>query len=695
MKKIYNLFLLSILTLSVICFSGCSNKLKNNCEHNLKVIEVIKEPTETEKGEGLYYCDKCKGEKNDYIPILNSKDYKVNVVEEASCHKNGKSIYESKVYGNYTVLTSKTPHTSYSGMCEECEEVINNLYFNPEEFVRVSTGGGYPRLYILSDGTWLCGYDTGKIMVARSEDEGKNWSSAVIASVHNSYTCANVAFYEFPNGDLLCAYRALGNGNYSNKREIQCTISKDKGETWEYHSTIEDNFEVAKELGYTEQDAIDACNKGYYVGFYEPHFGIINDELTVMYADDFTTMLLNPRNNSQLNYETQFIISRTYNEDTNTWENRKVIVDGTIKKEVSGITEYSRDGMPVFDRLSDGTYVLVVEGTYRRSSSNGNNPFIILLSYSKDGINWSTPKEIYVPKGSGSKASAPYVCVTSDDRIIVSFQTDEDCVRANKGFGDSVSIMKTIISDGTPIEEIDKNSFSEAVNVFGLNPGNLASWNGMYMHEDRIYCVSGVSGKNEDYGMNLSGIYIATSDIPKLENVGTYNDKETENSKYNYSVVKGEVSNLESGWMKVKESKTLLTFNDITLNKGTYSLDVIPNYYEIPQVSTLQNKVGMVFKVNEDNSSYYTFFINAYGEVSLGKCIDGKLTILESSQALIPSYSRLNRYHLSIEFDEGSIACNVNEETLFDYYDEDYLTGEKVGAYSYKELSLFNNPSII
>jgi hypothetical protein len=54
-----------------------------------------------------------------------------------------------------------------------------------------------------------------------------------------------------------------------------------------------------------------------------------------------------------------------------------------------------------------------------------------------------------------------------------------------------------------------------------------------------------------------------------------------------------------------------------------------------------------------------------------------------------------DRFGLAVEFDEGSIACNVNEETLFDYYDEDYLTGEKVGAYSYKELSLFNNPSII
>ena len=83
---------------------------------------------------------------------------------------------------------------------------------------------------------------------------------------------------------------------------------------------------------YTEDDAKKAINSEGRIGFFEPHFGIINDELTVMYADDFTTMLLNPRNNSQLNYETQFIISRTYNEDTNTWKNRKVIVDGTIKK---------------------------------------------------------------------------------------------------------------------------------------------------------------------------------------------------------------------------------------------------------------------------------------------------------------------------------------------------------------------------
>ena len=51
-------------------------------------------------------------------------------------------------------------------------------------------------------------------MVSKSDD-GKTWSNPVLASVHGDYTCANVAFYEFPNGDVLCAYRALGNGAYS------------------------------------------------------------------------------------------------------------------------------------------------------------------------------------------------------------------------------------------------------------------------------------------------------------------------------------------------------------------------------------------------------------------------------------------------------------------------------------------------
>ena len=174
--------------------------------------------------------------------------------------------------------------------------------------------------------------------------------------------------------------------------------------------------------------------------------------------------------------------------------------------------------MSVFDQLSDGTYVLVIEGTYRRTMQYGNNPFIILLSYSKDGITWSDPVEVYVPRGNGTKAGAPFLCVTSDDRIIISFQTDEDSYKHGKGIGDSVSIMKTIISDGSPIEKLTKDNFSEAVNVFDLCPGDLSNWNAMYIYNDVLYCVSGIRGTTQLNSSKLSGIYMASSKIPTLVN---------------------------------------------------------------------------------------------------------------------------------------------------------------------------------
>ena len=387
----------------------------------------------------------------------------------------------------------------------------NNFNFDSNDIVQISPFGAYPRLYILNDGIWLCGFDTGKIYVTRSTDMGKTWSEPVLASVHDEYACANVAFYQFDNGDILCAYRALG----KEKKEMHCTISKDGGLSWEYHSTIEDNYQTAIELGKTIKDAKEALRKEPRIGFYEPHFGIINNKLIVMYADDFSPMLMNVRGETTLNYETQCIISRTWNENTNNWENRQIVLDGTTPK-VSGINEYSRDGMSVFDQLSDGTYVLVIEGTYRRTMKYGNNPFIILLSYSKDGFTWSDPVEVYVPKGNGTKAGAPFLCVTRNDRIIISFQTDEESYKHGKGIGDSVSIMKTIISDGTPIDRLTKDNFSEAVNVFDLSPGDLSNWNAMYIYNDVLYCVSGIRGTTQLNSSKLRGIYMTYSNIPTL-----------------------------------------------------------------------------------------------------------------------------------------------------------------------------------
>ena len=60
--------------------------------------------------------------------------------------------------------------------------------------------------------------------------------------------------------------------------------------------------------------------------------------------------------------------------------------------------------------MKNETYILVFEGTYRDSdylSLTGSrlveyHYFEILLSYSTDGINWSNPVEVYIPKNNES-----------------------------------------------------------------------------------------------------------------------------------------------------------------------------------------------------------------------------------------------------------------------------------------------------
>ena len=170
------------------------------------------------------------------------------------------------------------------------------------------------------------------------------------------------------------------------------------------------------------------------VGFFEPFVMLINNEVTVFYADDFTPMINHTINNKPYyNYMVQNIYTQTLDIDELKWsEERKIIMDGSIKKSPTGsglIKRISRDGMPVATTMKDGTYVLIFEGTYRdrdypllTGQYLGHHKwFEILMSYSKDGINWSNPVEIYVSKNNGTKSSAPFVLCTDNNQLMKCF----------------------------------------------------------------------------------------------------------------------------------------------------------------------------------------------------------------------------------------------------------------------------------
>lgn len=116
----------------------------------------------------------------------------------------------------------------------------------------------------------------------------------------------------------------------------------------------------------------------------------------MIYADDFTPLLLLLNGSIKESKREQSIYSQTYDLFKKKWSSkRKILINGYIKKSPtkSGLNnKLSRDGMPVTDVMKDGTYVMVFEGTYRdkdyRHFTGGElnqyHPFEILISYSKD-----------------------------------------------------------------------------------------------------------------------------------------------------------------------------------------------------------------------------------------------------------------------------------------------------------------------
>ncbi len=524
-----------LIFISVFVLSACSTNPKDNsssetpseqCEEPFYHLDRKLDPTEENDGYIIEQCAICGYMKKEIIPKLSSEHYEVEEVTYNCIHGNGK-IYTSEQYGTYEVTDNmRSKHKVYGDVCETCGHLVGEFKFSN---LSNQACGGYPRLYQLSnywDNTWLLGADNGRIFVRRSLDQGQTWTKSEVASFADGYNCANVDFFELPNHDIMCCYRAIGNfSDTKNIRKLCFSVSSDGGETWNEGGEIVNNYELGAALGYDEDAVTKTMTSNSDIGFYEPYVDFINNIPTVMYADDFTPMLLKTDGESlSLNNNMQRLMSQTFDIKNMAWsKERTIIMDGMVNKSPSGsglAPRISRDGMPVYARMNDGTYVMVFEGTYRdneyqmltgEDQLEENHPFEIVFSYSKDGVNWSNPVEIYTPHNHRSKSSAPYICVTDDDRLIVSFQTDEDAVNSGK-IGDPYSVMKCMISKpGIKVEDIKQDSFYAINNVNDTPVGSASLWNGMMLLGNKLYTCS-------------TNCKIRVSEVPVYANEDEYND---------------------------------------------------------------------------------------------------------------------------------------------------------------------------
>ncbi len=330
--------------------------------------------------------------------------------------------------------------------------MANEKYFSWKDGIEVvvNRGSGYPRLYSLRDGRLACAFDG--MYVKFSSDDGLTWDeNAVPASRFPEYEgliCANSALWQNEDGQILLAYRANGRKNGTPEgahyTSIQVSASDDLGKTWYHHSTVYEH-----------------TGKG---GVYEPHFELIDGVLTVFYANDTEEVNVLPY--QYIEYK-QWINGE--------WTNRTVVCDGGKHK--------SRDGMPVWQKLRDGTYACIIEAW----NTSGNGHMMIKLVTSKDGKNWSEPVDIYT--STKGKAGAPYLAELPNGQLLVAFQTDEDMTKD----GDMFSAMKTIISDLTPADKLTAANFSEPDIPFETPDGYHSIWNGLYVKENYVYAVSGTN----------------------------------------------------------------------------------------------------------------------------------------------------------------------------------------------------------
>ena len=321
-------------------------------------------------------------------------------------------------------------------------------------------GVWYPRVIRLENGNILCAFDTNEdgaravIKIVASIDLGYTWEETpVLATNLLHLDCANANFYLLENGHIWLAYRAntmIGDEYYSS---IRINISEDNGLTWNEHSIV-----------------VEEKGEG---GVYEPQFQLLNNKITVFYANDSLNVV---KNKKQQNIEYKI------------WEENKWSETYVAS---SGRKTYSRDGMPVLAVKKDGSYLMVIEST----SLLPNSEFIIQIKESKDGEDWSTPlRNIYIPRGIGKKAGAPYVVTMKDGTLVVSFQTDEDAGEN----GDRVSKMKVIVS-----KDVEGKEFAEPSQPFETPDGYTSSWNSLLVEGEFIYAFTSTNYPKASIQMNI------------------------------------------------------------------------------------------------------------------------------------------------------------------------------------------------
>lgn len=420
--------------------------------------------------------------------------------------------------------------------------------------------GQYIRPKVLSDGkvgaAWYVMGEGGRYGV--STDGGINYAKSYLVVQNDWETTAeqrlageygrgklevqNPNFIEMEDGTLLYTYRYNTYTSEPNSTN-DSTDDPDKIKAWDtYYTSI--RYQLSTDGGQNWSDPViiieqeyddPTCEEGQ-AGYWEPEPVYINGELYIYWCDTVT---------GKPDFSYQHIRGAKWNGTG--FDASFIAVDGKINQ--------SREGMCVVTELADGSYAMVFESTdtdsntathnncgdwFCTSCDNDGLTFVIKISRSKDGVNWTKPVTVAKPEklvsediadkdGALAVCASPYIITLPDGRLAISYQTSD--LYTGDVIPDAVvrrSVVQVAISDiavgyDTEISTSNFNKIAESPAEIGDN--QFANAGSLLYNDGRLlaYAYIGTNSYNEDGSVTSKADGIRVGYI-NLEKEKDYND---------------------------------------------------------------------------------------------------------------------------------------------------------------------------
>lgn len=365
---------------------------------------------------------------------------------------------------------------------------------------------------------------------------GRAWTSPTVAVSYKNTSCSPAnptPYYDSDTSTLYLAYRCPSTTDNFYTARIEYVKSTDNGVSWSKPYT------VALSTVHSQEE---------YGGMWEPTIYRIEGKLRIYYScstlkEGTGQVVINPGTEHERIDDTfpyvpsksyQNIVMHELDEESGAWSGGVGVYRGEdhLPYKPVGTKYHCRDGMQSITRLSDGTYVMAVETSkYNVANSYGMTryPMVVDISFSRDGVSFTDPITVGVPKKAKYKCAAPWVVTLPDGRIAISYQTD-DYLESQKSDGKNYGQLKVIISKSAVTYEdagrITAEDFEGFYPFESLNNEVTYNyWNALYVSGTKLYAMGNISTNDKTHtparGTMLAVFDVGEAKIPDKDSTDT------------------------------------------------------------------------------------------------------------------------------------------------------------------------------